>query len=119
LNFLKKYSLNENELIVIENNIEKPFAINNIHSPADLLTVQKRDGRKIKVNALIAHELNQKKLLHVGTAFLLGNHISHNDQSDKVTIGNKPYSDSAMPPWFGVIKSNICQDLLHEFVLSP
>lgn len=102
-NFLKRHSLSAEDLIIAGGGRTFPFSWNDIQDPGDVRLVMAKDLRRISVGVLKAHGTTQHRRLHVGKAFLLANHQVEDGQ---VLIGGKAYSDSAMPPWFGVVSSN-------------
>jgi len=109
--FLQDHAISPQDLWMTKEGQEIEFDWSKLQSPADLLTIRAKNKKKIVVEALKAHNRIQRRLLNVGPAFLLASHQEKTGQSVRISVGGKAYSDSAMPPWFGVLESG-CQKAL-------
>lgn len=117
--FLGERGLSEADLYIASGNSVLPFDWNKMLSPADIRMVKRLDGGKVSVQTLKSFDFVKNEWLDVGAAFLLSDYHTKADRDDGIRVAGKAYSNSAMPPWFGVIDFSCTGDLARVKAHNP
>ena len=109
--FMRAHGIIDRDLCLRqEDGSEIPFDISQTNSPSMLRCIRRRDGQRVLVGVLKSPSHIQPRRLHFGHAFMVSDYHPRKDQLIRVRMGGIDYSDTAMPPWFGV--TDPCEEFL-------